>query len=87
MFFLHSKDRIIANICQAELHDYHADGNGSKLGMPIGPFTDQAYQALASGKDQIVIGTIAGVPVEQFNDMIDKRRTAFEGLAQILRKM
>lgn len=56
---------------------------GRKLGMPVDAFTDVAYEGLASGKDQIVIGSIG--PADTFNEIVDKRRTAFENFAKLLR--
>lgn len=56
---------------------------GRNLGMPLDAFIDQAYQGLAEGKDQIVIGSIG--PPETFNEIIDKRRTAFANLSKMMR--
>ena len=49
--------------------------------MPLDQFTDAAYNGLAAGKDQIVVGSI-GLS-ETFNEIIDKRR----GLSEFLTKM
>lgn len=51
--------------------------------MPLAAFTEQAYQGIASGKDQIIVGAIG--PADIFNEIIDKRRTAFENLAKLVR--
>lgn len=51
--------------------------------MPLDAFTNEAYTALANGNDQIVIGSIG--PAEIFNEIVDKRRNAFENLAKMLR--
>ena len=51
--------------------------------MPIGAFTDAAYKGLSSGSDQIIIGSIG--PTDTFNEIVDKRRTAFENLAKMMR--
>lgn len=51
--------------------------------MPLDAFTDAAYEGLASGKDQIVIGAIG--PAEVFNQIIDNRRAAFENLSKMIR--
>ena len=56
---------------------------GRQLGMPLGAFTDEAYKRLASGEDQIVIGSIG--PADAFNEIVDKRRNAFENLAKMMR--
>lgn len=56
---------------------------GRKLGMPLDVFTEQAYKGLVAGHDQIIIGSIG--PTETFNDIVDKRRAAFESLAKMMR--
>ena len=56
---------------------------GRQLGMPVDAFTDEAYKGLASGSDQVVIGSIG--PADTFNEIVDKRRTAFENLAKMMR--
>ena len=56
---------------------------GRQLGMPVDAFTDEAYKALASGSDQVVIGSIG--PADTFNEIVDKRRTAFENLSKMMR--
>jgi hypothetical protein len=56
---------------------------GRNFGMPLDTFTEQAYQGLVEGKDQIVIGSVG--PVEMFNEIVDKRRTAFANLARMMR--
>ncbi|KIX04647.1 uncharacterized protein Z518_05517 [Rhinocladiella mackenziei CBS 650.93] len=68
---------------QTELHDYMGEEQGRELGMPVDAFTDAAYKGLASGSDQIVIGSVG--PANTFNEIIDKRRTAFENLAKLMR--
>ena len=55
---------------------------GRQIGMPLATFTDEAYKALASGKDQIVIGSIG--PADTFNEIVDKRRLAFENLSKMM---
>jgi hypothetical protein len=56
---------------------------GRQFGMPLDAFTDVAYQGIASGKDQIIIGAIG--PADTFNDIVNKRRTAFDNLARMIR--
>ncbi len=56
---------------------------GRKLGMPLDTFTEQAYNESAAGHDQIVIGSVG--PANTFNEIIDKRRAAFESLAKMMR--
>jgi len=56
---------------------------GRTLGMPIDTFTRAAYDGLASGSDQVIIGSVG--LAKPFNDLIDKRRTAFENLSKMMR--
>ena len=56
---------------------------GRAFGMPVDQFTDEAYKGLFEGKDQIVIGAVG--PADAFNEIIDKRREAFENLAKLMR--
>ena len=60
------------------------EDRGRLLGMPIDKFTDAAYHGLASGSDQIIIGSVG--PAEPFNDIVEKRRTAFQNLAKMMRE-
>lgn len=68
---------------QTELHDYMGEEKGRALGMPLVKFCDEAYDGLASGKDQVIIGSIG--PLEKFLDIVDKRRGTFEFLAKMMR--
>lgn len=56
---------------------------GRALGMPLDAFTNEAHQGLLAGKDQIIVGSIG--PADIFNEIIDKRRTAFDNLAKMFR--
>ena len=56
---------------------------GRQLGMPLDSFTDAAYEGIAAGKDQIVVGSIG--PADTFNEIIDKRRDTFTFLAKMMR--
>jgi hypothetical protein len=67
----------------AELHDYMGEEKGRGMGMPLGQFVDTAYQGLLAGKDQIVVGSVGSAEV--FNDILSKRRSAFDELAKIMR--
>ena len=51
--------------------------------MPLEQFCNDAYNGLASGQDQVVIGSIG--PKDKFMDVVDKRRGLFEFLAKMLR--
>jgi hypothetical protein len=57
--------------------------NGRSFGMPVDQFTDAAHRGLLEGKDQIVIGAVG--PAETFNEIVDKRRDAFENFAKLMR--
>jgi len=59
--------------------------DGRKLGMPIGAFTEQAFEGLMSGSDEIIIGGPA--PKEVFDEVVAKRRMLFNNLATLLRSM
>ncbi|KAL8953113.1 MAG: hypothetical protein Q9222_000996 [Ikaeria aurantiellina] len=67
---------------QTELHDYIGD-MGRQMGMPLDAFTNEAYAALESGKDQIIIGSIGDAGA--FNEMVDKRRIATEKFHELLK--
>jgi hypothetical protein len=56
---------------------------GRGMGMPLGEFINAAHQGLLSGEDQIVVGSV-GSP-EVFNDILGKRRSAFDELAKMMR--
>ena len=68
---------------QTELHDYMGEKRGRALGMPLDSFCDQAYDGLAKGSDQVVIGSIG--PEEQFLDIVNRRRGVFDFLAKMMR--
>ena len=59
------------------------ENTGRQLGMPLDIFTEEAYKGLVSGGDQVIIGSIG--PADTFNEIVDKRRTAFENLAKMMR--
>lgn len=56
---------------------------GRQLGMPVDAYVDQTYKGLASGSDQIIVGAIG--PADTFNEIVDKRRDAFQNLAKMMR--
>lgn len=63
----------------AELHDErHQPGvkNGRSWGMPIEEFTEEAYQGLAAGKEQVPVGTSK----RSFDGFEVQRQQAFHGL-------
>lgn len=68
---------------QTELHDYMGQDRGRAMGMPLADFCNQAYDGLAKGQDQVIIGSIG--PPENFMDVVNKRRGAFDFLAKMIR--
>ena len=47
------------NVKTAELHDekHQPDiKNGRQIGMPLDQFTDEAYEGLAAGKEEVAVG-------------------------------
>ncbi|KAL8798811.1 MAG: hypothetical protein Q9182_006355 [Xanthomendoza sp. 2 TL-2023] len=68
---------------QTELHDYMGPEKGRALGMPLDAFCDQAYDGLAKGQDQVIIGSVG--PQSDFLDIVNKRRGAFDFLAKMIR--
>jgi len=64
--------------------------HGRKIGMPLDVFTDQAYEGLAAGKEHVVIGRVGPpipsnpITVEKFNEIIDKRKFAFDTLSNYI---
>ncbi|KAF1845688.1 oxidoreductase [Cucurbitaria berberidis CBS 394.84] len=73
---------------RTELHD-NAMGKdtGSKFGMALTEFVDQAYTGLAEGKADIYPGTVGGSTKEQFLELVEKRDEAFARLSGLLRGM
>ncbi|OQD80245.1 hypothetical protein PENANT_c037G00861 [Penicillium antarcticum] len=70
-------------VVQTELHDYMGEEKGRSMGMPVSQFVEAAFDGLVAGKDTIIIGS-AG-PAEEFNDILDKRRAAFDGMTKLVR--
>lgn len=55
------------------------------MGMPLPAYVEEVWKGLISGKDQVYLGAPAGTSVDAFNDIVEKRRTAFENLAKVMR--
>ncbi|KAJ6001519.1 hypothetical protein N7499_002567 [Penicillium canescens] len=70
-------------LVQTELHDYMGEEKGRGMGMPLGQFIHVTHEGLLAGKDQIVVGSVGSAEV--FNDILDKRRSAFDELAKMMR--
>lgn len=71
---------------QTELHDFEMGAEaGRALGMPVEQFTQEAYLELVRGKENIVIGGVGGSTKEQFLEIVERRKGAFERLGKLLR--
>ena len=71
---------------QSELHDYMGEEKGRAFGMPVDQFTDEAVAELATGKQEILIGT-GPAPKEDFDSTVAKRTKWAEELAAKMRAM
>ena len=74
---------MLTELFPAELHDYRGKAEGRAMGMPLDQFTDEAYQALASGKDQLVIGGLGPV-TKGFYELLEKKNEVFTGLTKMI---
>jgi short-subunit dehydrogenase involved in D-alanine esterification of teichoic acids len=71
---------------QTELHDVTMGERGRSFGMPLDQFTEEAYRGLASGSDQVFIGTIGPKEgqMDTFMELVDTRRKLFEWLSGLM---
>ncbi|CAO2648852.1 Nn.00g098010.m01.CDS01 [Neocucurbitaria sp. VM-36] len=73
---------------QTEIHDVEmGKESGSKYGMPLTDFVDQAYAELAEGRGDIYPGTVGGSTKEQFLELVKLRDEAFSRLSSLVRKL
>ncbi|KAF7161693.1 hypothetical protein CNMCM5623_007180 [Aspergillus felis] len=70
---------------QTELHDYMGAEKGRKMGMPLKEFTEEAWDGLANGADEVYVGCIP--PEDRFFSIARQRRSACEDLARSMRNM
>jgi hypothetical protein len=56
---------------------------GRSMGMPIEQYAEDAYQALQRGSDEILGGSVE--PVDNLQELADKRREIFDEFAPMLR--
>ncbi|KAJ5383470.1 Glucose/ribitol dehydrogenase [Penicillium concentricum] len=70
-------------LVSTELHDYMGIEKGRGMGMPVEQYAEDAYQALETGSDEIIGGSVG--PTEVFQDLADKRRKIFDEFAPMLR--
>ena len=70
----------------AELHDkkHQPDlKNGESIGMPLTEFTDEAYEGLAAGKEEVTVQQ-----AKQWYDKFEPRRQeVFHNLANVTKKV
>lgn len=57
---------------------------GRALGMPLAEFTEQAYAGLASGKEEIVVGSLHAVTEENVQVLLDQRKMMFDKLSNAM---
>ena len=70
----------------AELHDekHQPDiKNGRQMGMPLDQFTETAYQGLAAGKEEVVVGDARG----WYDKVEPQRQETFHGLIKAMSKV
>ncbi|CAI7618185.1 unnamed protein product [Penicillium glandicola] len=70
-------------LVSTELHDYMGIDKGRGMGMPVEQYAEDAYQALETGSDEILGGSVG--PTEVFQDLADRRRKIFDEIAPMLR--
>ncbi|MCJ1450904.1 hypothetical protein MMC28_001238 [Mycoblastus sanguinarius] len=71
---------------QTELHDekHQPDiKNGRQMGMPLDQFTETAYQGLAAGKEEVVVGDARG----WYDKVEPQRQETFHGLIKAMSKV
>ena len=83
MLIANSRRNSCTNTMTAELHDekYQPDiKNGRQIGMPLNEFTDEAYEGLAAGKDQIPVGSAK----DWFESFEPQRQEKFHGMIKAM---
>ena len=58
---------------------------GRQFGMPLPAFVEEVWKGLTLGNDEVYLGAPTGSSVEAFNDLVEKRRPAFENLTKVMR--
>lgn len=56
---------------------------GRKVGMPLDAFTEEAYQGLAAGNEDVYVGSVG--PAEAFHEVVTKRRAVVQAFAKLMR--
>ncbi|KAL7814469.1 hypothetical protein V8C26DRAFT_403902 [Trichoderma gracile] len=75
---------ILPPAVQTELHDYMGLERGRAIGMPLAEFTEKAYAGLVEGKEQIIIGHLAGSSEEDTHAFLAKRAEMFDAISKQL---
>lgn len=57
---------------------------GRAVGMPLAEFTEQAYAALTSGKEEIIIGSLHAAAPEDVEVFLGKRKLMFDNLSNAM---
>jgi hypothetical protein len=57
---------------------------GRALGMPLAEFTEEAYAALASGKEEIIVGNLHAANPEDIQVFLEKRKLIFDNLSNAM---
>ncbi|KAJ5129338.1 Glucose/ribitol dehydrogenase [Penicillium bovifimosum] len=70
-------------LVSTELHDYMGIEKGRSMGMPAEQYAEYAIQALQRGSDEVLGGSVQ--PIDNFQELVDKRRKLFNEFAPMLR--
>lgn len=57
---------------------------GRSMGMPLAEFTDEAWNGLSSGNDEVFVGFLP--PKERFFSIAHQRRAACESMGEAMKK-
>lgn len=57
---------------------------GRALGMPLAEFTEKAYAGLVQGKEEIIIGQLAGCSEEDTHAFLARRAELFDAISKQL---
>ncbi|KAF6218356.1 hypothetical protein HO133_005703 [Letharia lupina] len=71
---------------QTELHDEKHQPqikNGRQYGMPLDQFTDEAYEGLAAGKEEVTVGSAQ----DWYNKFESARQELFHGIVKMRKQM
>jgi len=57
--------------------------DGNKIGMPLDQFTNEAYEGLAAGKEEVTVGS----STDWYNRFEPERQKLFHGMVEMMKKM